>query len=68
MSGSEPQKWSDKIVSVGISIFVAALAIYCAVSLIQAILPTLLMILGIAALIGLTVGVIVVIRTLKERW
>ncbi|WP_280351502.1 hypothetical protein [Nocardia abscessus] len=68
MSGSDPQNWGDKIVSVGISIFIAALAIYCAVSLIEAILPALVMILGIVALIGLVVGVIVVIRTIRERW
>jgi hypothetical protein len=51
-----------------ISLLVGAVAIYCAVAVIQAVWPVLVVILGIAGIIGLIVGGIVVFKTMRERW
>jgi hypothetical protein len=60
--------WLDRVVSGCIGILVAAFALYCAARLIECVLPTLLVIGGVFALVGLGVSGIVVFRTLRDRW
>ena len=44
------------------------IALYCAVKLIELILPTLIVIVGGLALIAIAIGLIVVINTYRNRW
>jgi hypothetical protein len=49
-------------------ILFAVIALYCAVRLIESILPTLIVIVGILALIAAVIGVGVVFSTWRNRW
>jgi hypothetical protein len=49
-------------------ILLGSVALYCAVRLIESILPTLIVIIGIAALTAAVVGTFVVISTWRNRW
>lgn len=61
-------QWLDKLIGACFGILLAAIALNCAVSVIKPILPTLIVIVGLVTLIGLLIGVIVVIRTWRNRW
>ena len=63
-----PGSWMDRLIGWCFGILFGAIALYCAVSLIESILPTLIVIVGGLALIGLLVGVVVVINTWRNRW
>ncbi|GFG50798.1 hypothetical protein CQY20_24885 [Mycolicibacterium agri] len=63
-----PGGWLDRLMGSCIGILVAAIAIYCAVRLIESILPTLIVIIGIVALIAAIIGLIVVFSTWRNRW
>ncbi|MFI6168932.1 hypothetical protein ACIBCN_19285 [Nocardia sp. NPDC051052] len=65
MSDEDPLGFVDKTVRRCFSLFLAAIALYLAVTLIKSILPTLLLIGGIVGAMWLG---IVVFRTWKERW
>ena len=63
-----PGSWADRIIGWCFGVLLGVIALYCAVRLIESILPTLIVIIGAIALIGLIIGAIVVISTLKNRW
>lgn len=65
---SEPGKWVDKIVGWCFGALMGVIALYCAVRLIESILPTLIVIIGMAGLIAAVIGVFVVISTWRNRW
>lgn len=60
--------WLDQIIGGCIGLLVAAVALYCAARLIESVLPTLMVVLGVLALMFLAIGGIVVFRTWRERW
>lgn len=64
----EPGKWMDKIIGWCFGMLLGVIALYCAVQLIESILPTLIVIIGILALIAAVIGVGVVISTWRNRW
>jgi hypothetical protein len=64
----DPGGWVDRMIGWCFSILFAVIALYCAVRLIESILPTLIVIVGVLAIVGLLIGVIVVIRTCRDRW
>lgn len=64
----EPGRWMDKLIGWCFGILLGVIALYCAVQLIQSILPTLIVIIGILALVGFVIGVFVVISTWRNRW
>ena len=51
-----------------IAIFVGAIALYCAVDVIESIWPTLAVVLGVAAVIAIVVTGIVVYRKFRAGW
>lgn len=64
----DPGGWVDRMIGWCFSILLGVIALYCAVRLIESILPTLIVIGGVVAIVGLLIGVIVVIRTCRDRW
>lgn len=64
----EPSKWMDKIIGACFGVLLAVIALYCAVRLLESILPTLIVIIGILALIAALIGAFVVISTWRNRW
>lgn len=60
--------WLDQLVGGCVGLLVAAGALYCAARLIESVLPTLMVTLGVLALIGLVIAGIVVFRTWRQRW
>lgn len=58
----------DRVIGWCLGILLATIALYCAVSLLESIMPTLIVIIGVVALIGLTICVVVVINTWRNRW
>jgi hypothetical protein len=64
-----PGRWVDRLVGWCFSILAATIALYCAVELIEAILPALIVVVGVLTILGLVVsGGIVVFRTWRDRW
>ena len=63
-----PAGWIDRMVGWCFGTLSAALLLYCAVHLLQSLLPALIVIGGIVALVGLPIGGIVVFRTWRNRW
>lgn len=51
-----------------VSILIGAIAIYCAVAVVESIWPTLVIILGIVGIIGLVVGGVAVYRKIPGHW
>jgi hypothetical protein len=68
VSGNNPAGWIDRIVGWCFGILAAAVALYCAVAVIDSILPALVIAVGTLALIGIVVGAVIVIRTARNRW
>lgn len=64
----DPGSWVDRTIGWCFGILLGVIALYCAVSLIETILPALMVIIGVLVLIGLVVGVVVVINTWRNRW
>jgi hypothetical protein len=64
----EPGKWMDKIIGWCFGILLGVIALYCAVRLIESILPTLIVIIGFLAVVATVIGVVVVISTWRNRW
>ncbi|OYN77799.1 hypothetical protein CG716_17430 [Mycolicibacterium sphagni] len=58
----------DKVIGWCFGILCGVIALYCAVRLIEPILPTLIVIIGIMALIAAIIGAFVVISTWRNRW
>lgn len=64
----DPGGWVDRMIGWCFGILFGVIALFCAVSLIESIMPTLIVIIGVLALIGLVLGVVVVINTWRNRW
>lgn len=64
----DPGSWVDRMTGWCFGILMGVIALYCAVRLIESILPTLIVIIGILALIAALIGVLVVISTWRNRW
>lgn len=64
----DPGSWIDRIVGWCFSILIASFLLYCAVQLVQSVLPALIIVGGIIGLVALLVGAIVVIRTWRNRF
>ncbi|MEN4475712.1 hypothetical protein [Mycolicibacterium cosmeticum] len=60
--------WIDRLLGWCFSLLLGAIALYCAARLVEPVLPTLITIIGIMVGLGVVVGVVVVIRTLLNRW
>ena len=69
MNADGPGSWVNRLTAWCFSILAGAVALYCAVKLIEAILPALIVTIGILTITGLLAGGgIVVFRTLRHRW
>ena len=68
MSGNGPSSWLDRLIGWCFGILAAAIALYCAVAVLESILPALFVAVGTLALIGLAVGAVIVFRTARNRW
>lgn len=70
MSGSngDPGSWLDRLVGWCFGLLLAAVAINCAVAIIQQVLPTLVVILGIIGIVAALVGVVLAVRWWRDRW
>lgn len=64
----DPGRWIDRLIGWCFGILLGVIALYCAVRLIESILPTLLVIIGILALIAAIIGLGVVFSTWRNRW
>lgn len=63
-----PDGWVDRIIGWCFGILLGIVALYCAVRLIESILPTLIVIIGILALVAALIGAVVVFSTCRNRW
>lgn len=68
VSGDSPQGMAEAFKRACIAILLGVVAIYFAVSLIQSMWPTLVVILGVVGLIALVVGGIVIYRKMRAGW
>jgi hypothetical protein len=66
MSASDPKSWGDQIVGFAVACLIAAVALYCAISVIESIWPVLVITIGAVAIV--TAVVLVAIRTTRNRW
>ena len=64
----DPGSWIDRIAGWCFGTLIGVIALYCAVRLIESILPTLIVIIGILALIAVLIGAGVVFSTWRNRW
>jgi heme/copper-type cytochrome/quinol oxidase subunit 4 len=58
----DPGSWVDRMIGWCFGILLGVIALYCTVRLIESILPTLIVIIGIVALIAAIIGLIVVFQ------
>lgn len=68
MSGESPTGMADAFKRTCIAILVGTLALYCAVGLLESIWPTLLLVGGILALIGIPLVGLVIYRRSRGGW
>ncbi len=68
MSGDSPTGMAEAFKRACVAILVGVIAIYFAVSLIQWMWPTLVVILGVIGLIALVIGGIVIYRRMRAGW
>lgn len=67
MNGSNPGRWIDRLIGWCFGILAAVIAPYCAVKVLEAIWPALVVIVGIAAISGPIIR-IVVYFTSRNSW
>jgi hypothetical protein len=67
LNAEGPGRWIDRLIAWCWSILGGAIALYCAVKLLEAIWPALLVIIGAAAIIALIIR-IVVYYTSRNSW
>lgn len=65
MSGIDPSSWIDKFVGACVGVLGGAIALYCAVQVIQTVMPFLVMVIGVVALV---VGGITIFRWYRNHW
>ncbi|SHT79847.1 Uncharacterised protein [Mycobacteroides abscessus subsp. abscessus] len=63
-----PGGWIDRIIGWCLGILMGVIALYCAVRLIESILPTLIIIIGIVTFIAVAIGAAVVFSTWRNKW
>lgn len=68
MSGDSPTGMAEAFKRACVAILIGVVAIYFAVSLIQSMWPTLVVILGVIGLIALVIGGIVIYRKMRAGW
>lgn len=69
MSGnSDPGTWIERLVGWCVGLLFATILLSCTVHLLQSLLPVLEVIAGIAGLLALIVGVILLVRWWQQRW
>ncbi len=68
VSEHEPSKLLDKVIGWCFGILLASVLLNLAMGLIQPVLHTIIVVLGVVAFIGVVVGGIVVYRRVRERW
>lgn len=66
MSSTDPSSWVNKFVGACFGILGGAIALYCAITLIESILPALVIIVGFATLV--LVATFTVRRFFSNRW
>lgn len=65
MSPAGPRSWIDQLVGACVGLLVGAIALYCAVQVLRALLPFLITIIGVLVLGG---SVVAVARWYRGRW
>lgn len=68
MTSPDPGRWIDRIIGWCFGILLGTIALYCAIALIESMLPTLIILIGALTIGALIVVGIVVIRTWCNRW
>ncbi len=68
VSGDSPSGLAETFKRACGSVLLGVVAIYFAVTLIQSMWPTLVIILGVIGLIALVIGCIVMYRAIRSRW
>lgn len=64
----DPGRWVDRVVGWCFCILLGVIALYCAVWLLESMLPTLMLAIGVLTLIGLPIGAFVVFSTMRNKW
>jgi hypothetical protein len=59
VTGPDPGRWMDRLIGWCWGILLASIALYCAVKVLEAIWPALVVIVGIAAIIALIIRIVV---------
>lgn len=65
MSPDSPSGWTDKVIGMAFGLFMASIALYCAVQVLRAVLPFLIVGIGIAALVAVGIAGV---RWRRGRW
>ncbi|MFH5230828.1 hypothetical protein [Antrihabitans spumae] len=65
MSASDPKAWIDKFVDACVGVLGGVIALWCAIQVLESILPFLVVVIGIVAL---AVGSIAIFRWYRDRW
>lgn len=65
MSASDPKSLVDQVVGACLGVLLGAVALYCAVQVLRAVLPFLIVGIGIAALVAVSIAVV---RWRRGRW
>ena len=60
--------WIDRLINACFGLLVASLLLYWTVHLLQSVLPALIVVGGTIGLVALLFGIVVVIRTWRNRW
>ncbi|MDV6291483.1 hypothetical protein [Rhodococcus aetherivorans] len=65
MSPAGPRSWIDQLVGACVGLLVGAIALYCAVQVLWALLPFVVTALGVLAL---GIGIVAAVRWYRGRW
>ncbi|AKE89619.1 hypothetical protein [Rhodococcus aetherivorans] len=65
MSPADPRSWIDQLVGACVGLLVGAIALYCAVEVLRALLPFVVASLGVLAL---GIGIVAAVRWYRGRW
>lgn len=63
-----PGGWLDRMIGWCFGILLSAIALYCAVRLVESILPALIVIAGILGFVAVAISAAVVFSTWRNRW
>lgn len=65
MSPTDPRSWIDQLVGACVGLLVGAIALYCAVQVLRALLPFVVTALGV---LTLGIGIVAAARWYRGRW